>query len=225
MIPERFRGVWQRVSLSVDGAPWSEPAQVVWVQAGSIFCDLRLPFDGCEAEHPTMSFAGTLSWSEPRLTWSHKLDLYGTGDGDGDGQVDTAEVSWHGADLVCAGQFPRETRTVPYAEVWHRLAGPAGRTLSLIRADGHGVLVQVGDHAVTIVDDRARGGEYRACYRTRGADGWAVALGIGEAAERVPGPPRGAELSDAMVLDGRRWHVLEHAESAEERPAALVPTG
>jgi hypothetical protein len=210
MIPDRFRGVWQRVSLSVDGGPWCEPAQVIWVQTGSVFGDIRLAFEGRADEHPTMSFAGTVSWEEPRLRWHHKLDLYaGAEDDDSD---DDAEVSWHGADLVCEGTFDRVDRTVPYVEVWRRLSGSSGSRLALVRADGHGVLAQVGDHAVTIVDDRPRGGTYRACYRSRSHAGWMVALSIGAGTERLPAPPDWSALSDAMVLDGRRWHVVEYTE-------------
>lgn len=218
MIPERFRGTWQRVSLSVDGGAWCEPAQVVWVQTGSIFGDIRMPYAGRDAEHPPMSFAGTLSWREPRLTWTHKLDLYAE-PGDDDG-TDVAEVSWHGADLVCAGHFARESRSVPYVEVWRRLAGTGGPTLSLVRADGLGVLAQVGDHAITIVDDRHRGGHYRACYRSRSHMGWAVSLSLGEGADQLPAPPAEHEISDAMVLGGRRWHVLE--EPVDHRELATA---
>ena len=150
MIPERFRGVWQRVSLSVDGGPWCEPAQVIWVQTGSVFGDIRLPHAGRDDEHPPMSFAGTLSWREPHLMWTHKLDLYGEAGDDDDG-TDVAEVSWHGAELVCTGHFQRATRSVPYMEVWRRLSGSAGHSVTLVRADGLGVLAQVGDHAITIV--------------------------------------------------------------------------
>lgn len=221
MIPDRFRGVWQRVSLSVDGGPWCEPAQVIWVQTGMIFGDIRLPFAGRADEHPAMSFAGTLRWDDPHLSWNHKLDLYGDPDSDDGG--DTAEVSWHGGEMVCTGHFPRESSTVPYTEVWRRLSGSSGTSLSLVRADGHGVLAQVGDHAVTIVDDRLRGGSYRACYRSRSDAGWAVSLSIGEGTESLPAPPDQADISDAMVLDRRRWHVLEHVP-ARRRASPLAAT-
>lgn len=217
MIPERFRGVWQRVSLSVDGGRWCEPAQVIWVQTGTVFGDIRLPFPGRTDEHPAMSFAGTLEWRDPHLSWHHKLDLYGDPDSDDGG--DTAEVSWHGGELVCQGHFPRESRTVPYTEVWRRLSGSTGTCLSLVRADGHGVLAQVGDHAITIVDDRRRGGPYRACYRSRSDTGWAVSLSLGDGSESLPPPPHEAAVSDAMVLDGRRWHVLEQVPA---RPLAAT---
>lgn len=217
MIPDRFRGVWQRVSLSVDGGPWCEPAQVIWVQTGSVFGDIRQPFAGRSDEHPTMSFAGTVSWDEPRLRWHHQLDLYSDPGAPDDDNDDTAVVSWHGADLVCSGTFDRVDRVVPYVEVWRRLSGSGGSRLSLVRADGRGVLVQVGDHAITIVDDRPRGGEYRACYRSRSHEGWAVSLSIGAGPDRLPAPPEWSTLSDAMVLDGRRWHVIEYAQPAAPR--------
>jgi hypothetical protein len=215
MIPDRFRGVWQRVSLSVDGGPWTEPAQVIWVQAGSIFGDIRLPFPGRADAHPAMSFAGTLHWSDPVLSWDHKLDLYAEpGDDGDDGGIDgtdIAQVSWHGAELVCAGVFPRGQRDVPYVEVWRRLAGSRGFSLAMIRHDRNGVVVQVGDHALTIVDDRSRGGEYRACYRSRRDDQWAVSLSIGDRADSLPVPPEPTDLSEATVLGGRCWYVVERS--------------
>lgn len=128
-------------------------------------------------------------------------------------------MSWHGDELVCSGQFPRESGPVPYTEVWRRLAGSHEPALSLVRADGHGVLVQVGDHAVTIADDRARGGDYRACYRSRTSGGWAVALSIGARPDSLPAPPDVSDQCEAMVLDGRRWHVLERSQSPHPTPS------
>ena len=50
-IPERFRGAWQRVSLSLDGGAPGEPAMVVWVQSDEVFADVRLPVDAPDPDH------------------------------------------------------------------------------------------------------------------------------------------------------------------------------
>lgn len=75
MIPERFRGAWRRVSLSVGGAPPVEPSEVVWVQTASAFADIRVPRLGFGDLHPAASFAGTTRWIDPHLHWRHDLDL------------------------------------------------------------------------------------------------------------------------------------------------------
>lgn len=54
-----------------------------------------------------------------------------------------------------------------YVEVWRRLAPGGGACESHWSADGSRLVIRVGDHALTVADDRAGGGAYRACYRTR----------------------------------------------------------
>jgi hypothetical protein len=190
---------------------------VVWLQAAEAFADLRLPLDGMAAE--AESFAGTTSWHDPELRWSHQLDLAT----DGGIVDDRGVVSWNSADLVEAGTFVVGGRTVPYVEVWRRLehADSAGPTLALTRLHSPGLLVRVGNHALTIVDDRQVGGTYRACYRTRAAtadgrdphspDAWAMVLALGSAAGDLPVPPDASTLSpdDLVTVDGQQWQVLE----------------
>ena len=234
MIPERFRGAWQRVSLSIDDGPWHEPARVVWVQAGSAFADLRLPLRTARAQHdrvvhlapephPSLSFAGTTSWTEPYLSWNHRLDLYNEAGSD-DGSTDVAAVGWDHDRLVAAGTFERCGQRVGYVEVWEPLPGSDGAATALVRADGLGLLVQAGDHAVTVIDDRSRGGWYRACYRTGGAArGWPVALALGSGSEALPGPPPTTLTGGTLTLDAHRWHVLERRASPTSAPPVARP--
>lgn len=182
MIPPRFHGAWRRVSVALDGGPPHEPAQVVWVQAGTAFADVRVPLDG--AVDAAVSFAGTTRWEEPDLVWDHQLDLTGGS------TEDRGTVWWTGGDLVERGSFLVDGELVPYVEVWRRLAGSTGPALSMVRADGHGLLVRAGDHGLTVTDDRPTGA-YRACYRSRdGASGrWPTVLTLGPGAEELPAPP------------------------------------
>lgn len=227
MIPERFRGAWQRVSIASDGGLPYEPAMVVWVQAGAAFADLRVPrpteHDADTAEMVPMSFAGVTRWEDPCLRWEHHLDLAvasASADDAGDA-ADVGEVSWDGGDLVESGSSVRDGRLVRYVEVWRRLAGSDGRTLALELLDGLGCLVQTGDHAVTVVDDRPTGGVYRAAYRIRRSGEWQVSLSLGDDAAAIAAPPADVQpltTGGSLPLAGRRWRVVE----AVPAPLALT---
>jgi hypothetical protein len=238
VIPEGFRGAWQRISLSIDGGPWYEPSRAVWVQASTAFADLRLPIRGGAApdpdggcpSHPSVSFAGAARWDEPYLSWNHRLDLHHEA-GTDDGATDVAATGWQDGCLVMAGSFDRGGRRVPYVEMWERLPGSDGAVIALVRSDGLGVMVQCGDHAVTVVDERPNGGWYRACYRRGASRGWPVALALGAGSSALPAPPGdqhgGAGRPDwpygrALILDGRRWHVVERRTPAAGRTHRLA---
>ena len=169
MIPDAFQGAWQRVSIAVDDGPPEEPATVVWVQTEEAYADLRIPTGGDDRQ--PMSFAGTTSWDEPHLTWHHEIDL---ADEPGDGDV--GEVAWDGDDLVETGTFTDDDGSLhTYVEVWRRLPGSDGpRHTELLGPTG--LRVRAGDHALTVVDERPQGGEYRACYRRLDAGAWVAVL-------------------------------------------------
>jgi hypothetical protein len=198
-VPARFRGAWARMSLAVDGATPAEHADVVWLQTEHTYADLRIPRLGYGDIVAPMSFAGTTTWADPFLRWSHDLDL----DPDGRlGDADVGEVHWRGDDLVETGEFADGDRSVPYTEVWRRLPASGGDLESHWSADGTCVVVRTGDHALTIADERAGGGVYRACYRTRRDGGWAVELALGDGATDLPAPPT-EEMDPAMGVPTR----------------------
>lgn len=232
MVPDRFRGAWQRISLSVEGGPWHEPTRAVWLQASTAFADLRIPLrsaaldhDEDQAAHPTVSFAGAARWDEPFLEWEHRLDVHHE-PGAFEDIVDVGATGWEDGCLVVAGTFDRWGEQVAFAEMWEPLPGSDGATMALVRSDGLGLLVRCGDHAVTVVDDRPHGGWYRACYRTGAALGWPVALALGLGSNALPAPPdissngsssdssTGSSTSGTVTLDGGRWHVVERRTSS-----------
>ena len=215
-VPERFRGAWKRVSLALDGAAPTEHADVVWLQTERAYADLRIPRYGYGDIVAPMSFAGTTTWADPYLRWSHDLDLdagsgagagsdAGSGPGPGGSALDAdvGRVRWHGDDLVETGELTEGGRTVSYTEVWRRVAGSASGLESHWSADGTCVAVRTGDHALTIADDRAAGGAFRACYRTRHDGRWSVELALGAGATDLPPPPPTEEMDPAMGVPTR----------------------
>jgi hypothetical protein len=185
-VPARFRGAWTRVSLAVDGAPPSEHADVVWLQTERDYADLRVPHLGYGDIVAPMSFAGTTTWTDPFLRWGHHLDL---DPGRGPGDADVGRVRWAGDDLVETGEFADGGRRVAYEEVWRRLPNAGGGAECLWSDERTCVTVRVGDHALTIADERAGGGHFRACYRIRHDGSWCVELALGADAADLPVPP------------------------------------
>jgi len=194
-VPERFRGAWTRVSLAVDGEAPSEHADVVWLQTERTYADLRIPRYGYGDIVAPQSFAGTTTWDDPLLRWSHDLDLATDVSA---GETDVGRVRWDGDDLVETGELDDDGRAVPYTEVWRRMAGSDDGLESHWSHDGTCVVVRTGDHVLTIADERAAGGAFRACYRTRHEGRWAVELALGAGATDLPAPPPTEEMDAAM---------------------------
>lgn len=208
-IPSHFTGAWRRRSIALDGGEPHEPATVVWVQSSSDYADVRVPVDG--VDEPPMSFAGRVRWDGWCLRWSHEIDL-----DDRPGDEDVGRVWFEEGLLFEAGTFQLPDGPRRYVEVWERQPGSDGTRLALRREDGHGRLVQAGDHALTIVDQRPLGGAYRACYRVRGDGGWTLAAALGPDAEGLPEPPAVHALdSGTITLCTKRWLVVEANDTAE----------
>lgn len=162
-LPEEFVGAWYRVDIAIDGGEPGEHQTVWWLQAPFAFADLRVPLDGGgDAD----SFAGHTSWSEPSLTWTRHLDLHEQP------VADTGVITWDGDDMLEDGLFGFAGKEpVAYRERWRRLPDPGGVGFVALRNDT-GRLVVVGNHALTIVDDRAGGGSYRAVAWSRPSVLW-----------------------------------------------------
>lgn len=168
MIPEAFVGAWQRVSIALGDEPASAGAHVMWVQGWSAYADIRVPLvaggDGLDC------FAGHTSWEPPCLRWGHDIDLAG-----GPAAVtDVGFVEWDGADLIERGTFVIDGAEVAYVEVWRKLPATGGLVVEM--TDDGFTHVQVGEHALTIVDERATTGQFSATYR-QGDD---IVLNIGD---------------------------------------------
>ncbi|MDQ1393945.1 MAG: hypothetical protein QOF30_2922 [Acidimicrobiaceae bacterium] len=167
------RGAWTRESVSIAGSEAFETQLVYWLQAGPCYADIRVPF------HPAGTFrcfAGRSGWRGDDFRWTHRLDL------EGSNPEDVGRLFWEEGRLVERGWFG----DVTYEEVWLRLDDDKGPFLA---AEGPGeCLVRVGEHAVTIVDDRRdREGALAACYQVLSPAGWEIRAAIGDTST-LPSP-------------------------------------
>jgi hypothetical protein len=207
MTPEWVSGAWRRVSIAIDGEAPIENADVVWLQAGDAYADLRIPRHDDVA---AVSFAGETRWDEPRLRWAHHLDLAR------EESDDVGVLDLQGDDLVETGSTVADGREVEYVERWRRLSRSRPPYLALRREDGLAVVVQAGAHALTVADDRDTGGEYRACYRMKAAGVWRSALLLGANADALPAPPDYTGDNRWLALGGQRWRVSERLEATQQ---------
>jgi hypothetical protein len=202
-LPPGLVGAWTRSSITLgDGEP-IEPNAVRYLQATSAYADLRTSLAGDPSEQ--LSFAGTCTWDEPWAEWSHELDL------DPSGGADRGEIEWRddgGMDERGVWTSP-DGEQVPYLEVWVPMPVGDGPVLALRCDDPPARLVQVGEHAVVLLDDRATGGEYRGRY-DRFVDGaWQPQESLGDAGA-LPAPPVDTPpVGSTLELGGLTWTVDE----------------
>lgn len=202
-LPDELQGAWQRIDIAVDGAEPAETQTVWWLQAPTAFVDVRVPLADGDAD----SFAGHTTWEAPSLTWHRALDLHEQP------VADTGVITWDGDDMMETGVFGFAGQApVPYVERWRRLADPGGGGYVALRADV-ARLVVVGNYAITIVDDRAAGGSYRATGWHRPSVLWEETVSWPPAHAGVSQPPDdtgGWSAGDAVRLDdGTTWVVDE----------------
>lgn len=169
MIPDEFVGVWQRVSIALGDGPAGEGAtQVFWLQGHSAYADIRVPADG--STHGLDCFAGHTTWEPPCLRWSHDIDL-AAGPA---AAVDIGRVEWDGDDLIETGLFVIDGSDVPYVEVWRKHPVSDERVVEI--TDVGYTRIEIGEHALTVNDQRAGGGRIGARYERDGR----VHLAIGD---------------------------------------------
>ncbi len=213
MIPPDFTGGWARVSISLDGAAPFEDTTVWWLQAASKHADLRVPLSGSgsgsalmAASDPApgvMAFAGTTHWEAPSLTWVPEVEL------DPSELADTGVMSWDGEDMLEAGETVVDGRRLRYVERWRRLPGTASPLIALSAPDGR--LVRAGELALTVIDQRAAGGAFRA-VAWRLVDGEWTTSHCWPPEAKAPAPPTSADLATGAIVtldDGSHWTVDE----------------
>jgi len=196
--PDLLHGAWSRRSVTVDGGRPFETQSVVWLQAGTGYADLRVPF------HPDADqrcFTGRSGWDGERYRWTHHLDLEGS---DSPAADDVGDLTWEDGAVVERGLFPTDHGMVSYEEVWVRLPGADGPWQVFEAPDA--CLVRLGRHAITVVDRRPQGGGFAACYRVHASGRWRIQFAIGEAAS-LPAPGEAP----------RHWRLVHTGDSSVVR--------
>jgi hypothetical protein len=190
-----MQGGWIRSGIAIDGGVEAEDTLVWWLQAPSKHCDLRVAYSGTEG---LMSFAGTTTWAESRLTWTPEIAL------DPSIFEDIGVITWDGADMMEAGVYYEDGREVGYVERWKRLPGSEVDLLAL--SNDRGRIVRTGSYALSLVDERPHGGVFAAVAWTLSEDEWTVDH-CWPADAVAPAPPLFIpDEGDSVVLaDGTKW--------------------
>ncbi|CAN5430960.1 hypothetical protein BH10ACT3_BH10ACT3_15560 [soil metagenome] len=219
-VPEEYVAIWARATIAFDDEPPGETQDVRWVQTGQLYCDLRVGRDGDD----DVSFAGDCTALEPRedspspgvprLRWSHELELERDAGPDTLAGVDEGAVWWDGDDLIERGTFDGPDGPITYTEVWQRLDPGEGVRLALASTDGTGRMAMLGDHCLTVCDDRVAdagvvSGQYLARYQVRTDGEWVTELSLGDVSELPPTPVGEFVEGELLEWAGRSWSVIE----------------
>lgn len=165
-VPPELGGVWRRRDLVV-GEQVRDDADVLWLQAGDWYADLRIPH--ADGGGPVEAFAGPSTWVPPHFTWVHDVDWLGSF------PVDVGHLEPAGPDLIETGTFEIDGADVPYRERWAR-SGPAAPHVALVAEGpwGTAVVVQVGPHRIALVDGRSVGGGFAARRDDHDGERWTI---------------------------------------------------
>ena len=169
-------GAWRRAGLSLEGGPFVEHSNVLWLQAGRFFADLRSPYGPVEPARrhldDAQAFSGHSHYDPPRMTWRHDLDTMPRAAG----HQDTAVIEHHGAMLVERGDG--------YVERWQLEGVTSGAALVAQRHQpGSGApvarLVVIAHLALAVWREPVPGGAALACRR----GSWAETDSVGGRAD------------------------------------------
>jgi len=217
-VPPELSGVWRRRDMVVGGEP-RDDADVLWLQAGDWYADLRIPHaDGGGAVE---AFAGPSTWAPPHFTWVHDVDWLGSF------PEDVGHLEPVGDDLVETGTFSIDGADVAYRERWAR-SGPGTPHVALVAEgpSGPAIVVQVGPHRIALADGRSAGGGFAARRDDHDGQRWTIiferAIGadpvvvpdVLDAAPDVWSPP---PLGSAVEAGGLTFRVVASSASSAFR--------
>lgn len=182
-----IQGAWRRDGRRLNDADWMEVSDVLWLQAGQLFCDLRTALPGppvTAALDLPQAFAGRVSVAAGDIAFHHDLDSLSRDPAHPD------ESTVHRVGNLMYERGPG------FEERWVLASLPDDPVaVSERRADGviAARIVRVGALAVAVWGGRIPGGAHytsrhgwrpdRVSYRDRdevGADDAALALGYGD---------------------------------------------
>jgi hypothetical protein len=128
-------GGWRRDGIAIGDEPLRETQDVMWLQVGDHYADLRIGPDAAWA------FAGLTVVDGTRVTWTHVVETAG------DNFEDTGEMVAIPGGFAERGSF---SDGKPYLELWRDLSGPVEPARSAV-ADGGAVrVVRLGDRALWV---------------------------------------------------------------------------
>ncbi|MBW8815839.1 MAG: hypothetical protein JF588_20670 [Caulobacterales bacterium] len=213
--PHALNGAWTRRSLAVGGGAPLEDSDVIWLQLGDLFADLRTP-RRAQGMSRCAAFSGRTCWMAPEIVFHRDLDL------DAAAIDDRARLDLKDDLLIERGEVQVGGRPVAYEETWVRPGGPAraGRVLDGKTTGERATsmrLVQVDDIAIVLLDERRQGRGFGAAeFRREGAH-WRPVRAVGR--PQVPGPPeawRQASLVSGLIPEtssrawtSRSWRLRE----------------
>jgi hypothetical protein len=176
-------GAWTRHRLIVDGVRVTDQSEVLWLQTGDCYADIRVPGSvhsirsgGPEAVFARpAAFAGTAFWHPPVMIWQHQLDSLR------DQTIESSPLHFEGDVLVESGSLRWAGLTIPFREEWRRLSGRHDDMA--VRADGNRMDITIGRWRIEVADDGPPGG-FRACRYDREDGSWRLKGTIVEAPMR-----------------------------------------
>ncbi len=128
-------GGWRRDGIQVGDGPLRETQDVMWLQVGDDYADLRL---GPGADY---AFAGVTLVDAGKVTWTHVVETAG------DGFEDTGDVVAIPGGFAERGSF-RDGQ--PYLEIWREVSGPYEPARSAVADEGRVRVVRLGDRALWV---------------------------------------------------------------------------
>jgi hypothetical protein len=72
-----LQGAWRRNGRIIGEGSWHEVSEVLWLQVGRHFCDLRTPHPGTASTHmldQTQAFSGTVAVGGGNISFHHDID-------------------------------------------------------------------------------------------------------------------------------------------------------
>jgi Protein HRI1 len=128
-------GGWRRDGIAVGDEPLRETQDVMWLQVGDDYADMRLGPD------KRWAFAGVTTVNGTRVTWTHVVET------EGDNFEDTGEMVAIPGGFAERGNF-HDGR--PYLELWRDVSGPITPARSAVAGEGTVRVVRLGERALWV---------------------------------------------------------------------------
>jgi hypothetical protein len=174
-------GGWRRDGIAIGDDPLRETQDVIWLQVGDDYADMRLGPDSGYA------FAGVTTVRGGRVTWTHVVETAG------DNFEDSGELVAIPGGFAERGSFADGR---PYLELWRDVTGPVEPARSALAAEGTVRVVRVGDRALWVTPS----GAVR-LQRDAEPAGWSLAALVGRQPDGVEAFLAGSGECPALFLE------------------------